>query len=343
MFATNKQTRQPNSTEQQLDTFNWSVRRSDHFLSTLKRKVYILDGYGNLITVANTALPDPKNQLDARLSITTSFVHDRRSRTEQVEDRAFAPTPKDLIDLYDIRGDAGVVLTQTVEFPLEELLRHEIIKDVNSNYCISLDREALAKHAARKVAREPDTAPIKQVDNMSLALNLSVVDNRPNAPKVYYVNLAGRVFCVPVVTGSFVEDGVWIDSNLKQEGMPMMEFQPLDISVYQETREVIPAVTLFTSALEAKRFGDADAQLKEEARRKEREILDLKHTLELTKAESAKAKAELESKSDIRKDSYEASSYRRKDDSEKIGVVAKTIAGIVALAGAIVTFVRWFG
>jgi hypothetical protein len=343
MLSQRKIPRLPTSLEQQLDTFNWSVKRSDHFVSTLDRKVYVLDGFGNLTTVARTTLPDSKVKRNPMLTITTAFIHDKRSRTEQIEDNLHSGPSDELAKLYDVTGNAGVVLSQSVDFSFEDLLEYDIVKDVNSNYCISLDSEALVQYSERRGSREDEKAHIKLVDKSSLALNLTIVDNRKEAPESYYVNIAGRVFCVPVRTCPTAESGVWIDSNLKQSGIAMMEFQRLDDSIYKENRETIPPVTLFATAIEAKRFGDVDALIKEHTRRQELELTDMKHNLEVIKAESAKAKAELDKQSDSRKEHYEDRSYQRKDDSEKIGVVGKVIAGVVALAGSIVALVRWLG
>jgi hypothetical protein len=326
-----------------MDKFTGSATRTDSFYNALPCKVYLLDGYGNLCTISRTVNTDIKVKAYPHFSITTSFSHDIRSNSMQIEDYLHQGMTAEQAILYERTGRAGVTLSQTVEFSLEDLTDNEIVRDTKSNFCLSLNRDALISHSKRRGRREHENTPTPEVSNSYLALNLTVVDNAVDAPEAYYVNIAGRVFRVPVIPSPNVEDGVWIESNLKQSGKDKVEFVSIKDAVYREGRESIPSVTLFTSALEAKRFGDTDAELRETSRKQEREIIDLKHNLEVLKAESAKAKAEQEETTAKTKDRYEARSHQRKDDTEKFGIVAKTLTAIVALTGAIVGFIRWLG
>lgn len=344
MMVTSKHPRTPTQQYQNGYMFPGTMMRTEHLQNTMNRKVYLLDGYGVLHTISRTATALPKDA-EIGLAITTAINHDMVSDSVQIEDRPHLRSPDDIREITRVSGGAhgcSLVMSHTVVFTQGELTENEVVYDKNSNYHVSLSRDALLRVSADRLNPTKVKTANSKTDNCTLALNMVIVDNRKDSPTSYFVNLAGRVYKVPVTVNPEIEDGVWIESNRPEVGPDKAEFQSLNDSIYVEDRKVIPPVTLFTSALEAKRFGDESAQSKERERLHNVELTDLKHALEKAKAENAKYKEELDRRAAERNDYYAERSTRRKDDSENIGIVAKVITGVVAVAGALVGLVRWF-
>lgn len=344
MMVTSKRPISPSEQHQNGFMFHNSMMRTEHLQNTMDRKVYLLDGYGILHTIAKTAITVTASTVIG-LSITTATYHDMVSDTVQIEDRPHLRSPDDVREQTRVSGGgrgSSLALSQSVVFTLSELSAHDVIHDKCSNYYVSLSREALESISKSRVNPSPKKTVSKETDNCTLSLNMVIVDNRREAPSSYFINSLGRVFEVPVTNDPSIEDGIWIQSNLPQSGPEVAEWQSLTDSIYDSERKVVPPVTLFTNALEAKRFGDESAASKEREHLNVQELARLKHDLEIAKQENASRKEELSRLAASRTDYYDERSSRRKDDNEKVGTVAKAITGVVAVAGALVGLIRWF-
>jgi len=344
MLVTTKNPIAPSAQHQNGFYFPCTMMRTEHIQNTTDRRVYLLDGYGFLHTIAKTAVELTASAV-VGLSITTGIFHDTVSNTAQIEDKAYTRSPEDFREASRVSGGlpgCSLVVSQTVAFTLDELSANDVIHDRNSNYFVSLSKDALVAVSESRSNPSPQKTVSTDSSSCTLALNMVIVDNRTNAPSSYYVNVLGRVYEVPVTVDNEIEDGVWIQSNREQAGPNVAEWQSLTDSVYAENRDVVPPVTLFTNALEAKRFGNESNLIKEQERIHASELARIKQDFEKTKAENLRQKEELEMRSNGRKDYYEERSSRRKDDNEKIGIVAKVITGVVAVAGALVGLIRWF-